>query len=174
MGLFDDIETPVDEIESGLNGHRIKPGAYDFQLTDITKLDFDEAHANMPNQSAIIFELTVVDGDEDEIGHTFTVFCRVPNEEEQGDKAKMFASILKQNMLQFGIPESRLSKWDPENPDDVDAIMGITGTGQIKVNKKNSDYDNLYNFKLTEESGASDTELSPTSGAFDASAWKKG
>ena len=175
MGMFDDIETPVENIETDAFGHRIKPGGYEFQISDIVFKEFGSDHASMPNQKAVIFELTVVDGDhEDEVGHTFSSFCRLPNESEQGaEKAAMFASILKQNMLQFGIPESRLGKWDPENPDDIDAILGLVGTGKIAINKKNKDYDNLYNFTLTEESGVSDTELSPTGAAFNADAWKQ-
>lgn len=174
-GLFGDIETDVEDIEVGLTKHRVKPGGYEFQITDVTFLEFDENHAKFPNQAAVIFELTVTDGDhDDEIGNTYSAFCFKPNAAEQGEeKAKMYASILKQNMLQFGIPESRLAKWDPENPNDVDAIMGLVGTGQIKQNKKNPDFDNLWNFELTEESGPSDTEVTPSKGTFDVTKWKK-
>lgn len=173
MGMFSKLATPVDEIQTGV---RIKPGPYEFQLSDVTHLEFDESHETMPNQEAVIFELTVVGGDlESEIGKKYTAFCRYPNEDEQGsDKAEMFGSILKQNMLQFGIPESKLEDWDPENPDDVDAILGLTGAGVIKVNKKNADYDNLYNFKLLEESGVSAMGgTDSNTGTFDADAWKK-
>jgi len=170
MGMFSGIATPVDEIQTG---QRIKPGAYEFQLTDVTFLEFDESHDSMPNQAAVIFELTVVGGDiESEIGKKYTAFCRLPNEAEQGkDKSEMFGSILKQNMLQFGIPESKLESWDAEDPDDVDAILGLTGVGVIKVNKKNKDYDNLYNFKLVEESGASEFDSNTATGTFDPSQW---
>lgn len=171
-GMFAKLSTPVEEIQTGV---RIKPGPYEFQISDVTYLEFDESHDTMPNQAAVIFELTVIGGDiESEIGKKFTAFCRYPNEEEQGvEKAAMYGSMLKQNCLQFGIPESKLEDWDPENPDDVDAILGLTGAGVIKVNKKNKDHDNLYNFELTEESGAS--ELGGTdanTGTFSADAWK--
>ena len=171
MGLFNDIETPIEDIEVGMQ--QIKAGGYEFQLTEIDFKEFDSNHASMPNQAAVIFKLTILDGDhESEIGKDYDVFCRVPNEAEQGEKAAMFASMLKQNMLQFGVPESRLGKWDPENPDDVDAIIGVVGKGNLVVNKKNSAYLNLYNFKLTEESGASDTELTPTDNKLDMDKWK--
>lgn len=167
MGLFGGISTAVEDIQTGV---RIKPGPYEFQLTEVSYLEFDESNEKMPNQQAVIFKLTVIDGEPSEIGKEYSAFCRIPNEEEQGDKAEMFGSILKQNMLQFGIPESKLGTWDPENPDDVDAIVGITGTGTIKVNKKNSDFDNLYNFKITEESGAGEFG-GDASGEFDAAKW---
>lgn len=170
MGAFSGLSTPVAEIQTGV---RVKPGAYDFQQTDVTFLEFDSDHDSMPNQSAIIFELTVIDGDlESEIGKKYTAFCRLPNEEEQGkEKAEMFGSILKQNMLQFGIPESKLEDWDPENPDDIDAIIGLTGHGVIRINKKNKDFDNLYKYELTEESGASTLETGTATGSFDAGKW---
>jgi len=165
MGLFDKISTPVDEIQVG---SRVKPGAYEFQQSDVTYLEFDENHEKMPNQAAIIFELTVTDGDNpSEIGKKYTAFCRIPNEEEQTkEQFEMFASILKQNMLQFGIPESKLESWDPEDPDDVDAIIGLIGRGRIAVNKKNKDFDNLYNYTLIEESGASDSSIETNVGAW--------
>lgn len=166
MGAFSGLSKPVEEIETS---SRVKQGAYTFQITDVTHLEFGSDHATMADQEAVIFELTIIDGDnEDQFGKKFTSFNRYPNEEVQGaDKAEMFGSILKQAMLQFGIPESKLEDWDPENPDDVDAILGIVGTGQIKVNKKNKDYDNLYNFKIVEEeSGASDLSVDTNVGAW--------
>lgn len=168
MGLFDNISTAVEDIQTGV---RIKPGPYEFQMSDVTYLEFGDDHEKMPNQSAVVFKLTVIDGEESEIGKDYSAFCRIPNEEEQGDKAAMFASILKQNMLQFGIPESKLGSWNPEDQDDLDALIGITGTGTIKVNKKNSDFDNLYNFKLTEESGAGEFDSDSTTGQFNPNQW---
>lgn len=158
MGLFAGMSKPVEEIETT---NRVKAGGYTFQITDITHLEFGSEHQSMPNQEAVVFELTVVDGDnEDQFGKKFSQFLRYPNEEEQGELADMFASILKKFMLDIGIPESKLGDWDPENPDDIDALLGISITGQIKVNKKNKDYDNLYNVKVVdEESGASDLNV---------------
>jgi hypothetical protein len=172
MGAFDKLSTPVDQLQTGI---RVKPGSYEFQITDITYMEFDENHERMPNQEAVIFELTVTaadDGLESEIGKKYSAFCRYPNEEEQGkEKAEMFGSILKQNMLQFGIPESKLETWDAENQDDVDAILGLVGTGRIAINKKNKDFDNLYNFELTEESGVSSLATDNATGQFNANAW---
>lgn len=171
-GLFDDIETSVEDIEVGLP--RIKPGAYEFQITDITFKEFADDHATMAGQAAVIIEYTVIDGDESsELGKTYDSFCRIPSQSAQGDKAPMFASILKQNLMQIGIPESQLKRWDPENPDDLEAVIGGIGTGRIVKNKKNATYDNLYDFTLTEESGASDTKLVPSSTSLDADAWKQ-
>lgn len=171
MGLFDGIQTAVEDIQTGV---RIKPGPYEFQLTDATYLEFDEAHEKMPNQAAVVFELTVIGGDEEsEIGKKYSAFCRIPNEEEQGEKSAMFASILKQNMLQFGIPESKLATWNPEDQDDLDAVIGITGVGTIKVNKKNSDFDNLYGFKITEESSAGAFDSDSATGQFDPNQWSQ-
>lgn len=170
MGLFDKIATAVEDIQTGV---RIKPGPYEFQLTDATYLEFDEAHEKMPNQAAVVFELTVIDGEATEIGKKYSAFCRIPDEELQGEKAAMFASILKQNMEQFGIPESKMETWNPEDQDDLDAVIGITGTGTIKINKKNSDFDNLYGFKITEDSGVGSFDSDSATGQFNPNQWSE-
>jgi len=169
-GLFGGITTAVEDIQTGV---RIKPGPYEFQMTDVTFLEFGDDHEKMPGQAAVVFELTVIDGEPTEIGKKYSAFCRIPDAEKQGDKADMFASILKQNMLQFGIPESKLGDWNPEDQDDLDAVIGITGTGTIKVNKKNADFDNLYGFKITEESGVGEFDSDSATGQFDPNQWSQ-
>ena len=156
MGLFDGYDGSVEDIQVGYN---VPPGTYEWEITNVTKLEFEADHAKMPGQEAIVVELTVVD-DSPQAGMTYDVFLRIPNLEAQGEKlTKVFASILKGNLIWFGVPESQLNTWDPET--EADNIIGLRGVGTLKTSKKNAEYVNLSNFKLSNESGVSDTVVTP-------------
>lgn len=160
LGLFDGMDTAVEDIQVGYN---VPAGTYEFEITGVEKKDFADDHEKMPGQSAIIVELTVVD-ESPQAGMTYDVFLRLPNQEHQNAKQlKTFGSILKGNLIWFGVPESQLNTWDPET--EADNILGLRGIGTLKVSKTNSDYTNLTNFKLTEESGVSDTVVTTNSSA---------
>lgn len=164
MGLFDDIETNVEDIQ--VDG-KLPDDTYDFQITDVTVKEFADDHKTMGGQTAIFVELTVVGDSENGadskyVGETYTQFLRKPNQALQGDGKtgwRMYAQILKQNLLSFGVPESMLGTWDPE-ADSAD-IIGLEGRGTLKTSKKNSDYQNLFNFTLTETSGVSTISAEP-------------
>ena len=157
-GLFAGYDGDVEDIQVGYN---VPPGTYEFEITNVTKLDFDSDHAKMANQTAIVIELTVVD-DSPQSGMTYDVFLRLPNLAEQGEKlCKVFASILKGNLIWFGVPESQLNTWDPET--EADNIIGLRGLGTLKTSKKNAEYVNLSNFKLSQESGVSDISVAAVS-----------
>jgi hypothetical protein len=166
LGLFDESDVAVEDIQVGYN---VPAGTYEFEITGVELKEFESDHAKMPNQKAVIVELTVVD-DSPQAGMTYDVFLRVPNKAEQTEKQlKTFSSIMKGNLIWFGVPESQLNTWDPET--EADNIIGLRGLGTLKVSKTNSDYTNLTNFKLSEESGVSDLTVKADASATLGGSW---
>jgi len=156
MGLFDRISTPVDEIAVGFN---LPANTYEFVIDEITLFSFKEDH-NLAGQHAIIFKLKVIAGAH--IGKTFDHFVRIPDESLQtSDEAARYAGFLKTALDWYGVPESFMNKFDPENPAHTAMIIGKPGKGTLKKSKK-GDYINLSHFELDEEeSGVSDINLTP-------------
>ena len=163
MGLFDNQSTAVEDITVGFN---VPAGEYTFEITDMeVKGPFEKG--KMIGQSALVVELTVVNECPQE-GMTFDHFLALPNEEFQDSKRlRQVNSFLKQALLWYGVPESRLSTFNPAT--DGDAVIGQRGIGVLK---QSGEFTNLTSFELTNESGVSDTEVSATvSGADLTNAW---
>lgn len=159
MGLFDKLGTPVEDIPTS---YEIKDGGYQFQIEDMTVKVFDDDHATMPGQTAIMVKLMIIDGDnETEIGKTFTDFLRIPDPDLQGKTAAFYASNLKAHLLQFGVPEGVLEDFDPEDEDHKALIVGAVGTGSLKTNNKG--FQNLSSFERDDDT----SELVTTSASAD-------
>lgn len=150
-GLFSNQSTAVDDIQVGFN---VPAGDYTFEITDIELKSFSEG--KLAGQSALIVELTVVNECPQE-GMTFDHFLVLPDENssQEPKRTKDCSKYLKQALLWYGVPESKLETFDPET--EGDAIIGQRGIGVLR---QNGAFTNLTSFELTEESGASDTSVS--------------
>lgn len=154
MGLFGNISQQVEDIETDPN---VAPGTHKFEVTDVAVKTYGE-DSKMPGQSALLIKLTVIDSDDDnQIGKEFTDFLRIPDEELQ-EKWKTFASIMKSHLLWYGIPESVMADFDPEDEEHKDSLIGTIGTGTIR---KNGTFVNLVSFEVEEESGVSTLSAEP-------------
>lgn len=162
MGLFDGQSTDVDDIQVGFT---VPAGNYEFEITDIELKHFNEG--KLDGQSALIVELTVVNECPQE-GMTFDHFLVIPDENssQEPKRTKQLAGFLKNALLWYGVPESKLSTFDPETEGDL--LIGQRGKGVLK---KSGEYTNLTSFELTEESGVSNTEAVAETAGADLSSW---
>lgn len=162
MGLFDSQSTDVDDIQTGFN---VPAGEYEFEITEVELKSFSEG--KLAGQSALIVELTVVNECPAE-GMTFDHFLVIPDENssQEAKRTKQLAGFLKAALLWYGVPESKLKTFDPET--EGDALIGQRGKGVLKTSGQ---YTNLTSFELTNESGVSDTEVTPLATADLAGSW---
>jgi len=163
MGLFDGQSTAVEDITVGFD---VPVGEYEFEITGLElKGPFEKG--KIVGQSALVVELTVVSEGPAE-GMSFDHFLILPNQELQDSKRlRQVNGFLKQALLWYGVPESRLATFNPDT--DGDALIGQRGLGVLK---KSGEFTNLTSFELTNESGVSNTDVSATvAGADLTNAW---
>lgn len=159
MGLFDEYDTPVDEIPTGFG---LPNAVYEVTLTDIKKY----VHNEVP---FIIAEFTVTSGKLS--GKKHTEWINIPQksntklDKNNNPVRDTHASVLKTWLKNIGVPEDQMETFNPDG-DDKDGVVGNWGTLELKPQKGNPQYQNA-SFKLDEDSepsGVSEVELN-TEGA---------
>lgn len=152
MGAFDDYVDSAEAVDEIPTSSNPEDGAYKFLTDKVWVYEFPEDHAKNPGQTAYVWDLLITEADNEAmLGRHFSVWLRKPNVALQGkDKAATFASILKSNMLRFGIPEGVLATFDFEDEDHIETVLNREGYGVLKT--KNG-FQNLVSYELDEDAG---------------------
>lgn len=162
MGYFDDLETDVADLKTD---DQLPANTYDFMITKVSEYKFPEDHKKA-GQISLMIEHTVID-DAEFNGESFTLWQSIPNRALQSDiEFKRNAKYLKINLMDRGVPVSRLAEFNAE--EDAESLVGITGRATIK---KSGDFTNMTGFKLTEESGVSTVDAVPNLDGADVDDW---
>lgn len=156
MGYFDDLETPVEDIAVGFG---LPNGEFEVTITEVTLVEKKDDKGQ-----AVVIKFTVDPGN-DNAGKSHQQWVSVPSRAVHGDKLMTFASMMKQWLMNIGVPEGMVGEFDATNVDHTDAIVGNTGILKLRPQKNNPNYQNA-SFFLDEdnaggmpESGASDVSV---------------
>lgn len=142
MGYFDDLETPVEDIAVGFG---LPNGEYEVTITEVSVVN----KKNDKGQ-AVVIKFTVDPGQAN-AGKSHQQWVSVPSRAVHGEKLMTFASIMKQWLMNIGVPESMVGEFDASNHDHTDAIIGNMGVLKLRPQKNDPNYQNAQ-FFLEEDS----------------------
>lgn len=148
MGYFDMLETPVEDIAVGFG---IPNGEYEVTLTEISEIEKKENKGK-----AVVIKFTVDPG-QPNAGKSHQQWVSVPDPSITQDREKLMnlASMMKQWLMNIGVPEGMVGEFDASNPEHADGVIGNTGTLKLRPQKNNPNYQNaaFYLDEVNKESG---------------------
>lgn len=166
MGLFDDFDIDMDEVEES-SFASIKDGFYEFETTELMH---QNGSKNKPD-----YTYKVLKFDLDEAGTYWEWFVVAVNGETDHKDAKRGLGNLKTRLLSLGFLASELNEIEPED------VEGITGSLQLvttqgKGANAGNFYQNVRNVKVNTEDApeeASEPEPAVDTKAADAAAKRR-
>ena len=157
MGLFDDFDIDMDDVEAATGFAKIPDDYYEWEISEALR---QNGSKNKPDDTFFIIKYNL-----DEAGTYWEWFTLAVNGDSQHSNAKRSLRYLKERLLSLGVPASELNSIEPED------LEGITGTFQLVTTKgkDNKEYQNIQNFKAnvgeaeaeeeTEEPEESDADI---------------
>lgn len=151
MGLFDDFDIDMDEVEVA-GGFDFKDGFYDFEISEALR---QNGSKNRPDHTFFIIKY-----DLDEHGTYWEWFAIAVNGETDHPDAKRGLGNLKGRLLDLGFLAAELNEIEPE---DLEGILGSLQlvTTQGKGKNAGNKYQNVRNVKVKADDAADEPEPTP-------------
>lgn len=151
MGLFDDFDIDMDEVEVA-GGFDFKDGFYDFEISEALR---QNGSKNRPDHTFFIIKY-----DLDEHGTYWEWFAIAVNGETDHADAKRGLGNLKGRLLDLGFLAAELNEIEPE---DLEGILGSLQlvTTQGKGKNAGNKYQNVRNVKVKADDDADEPEPAP-------------
>lgn len=146
MGLFDDFDIDMDDVEAATGFAKIPDDYYEWEISEALR---QNGSKNKPDDTFFIIKYNL-----DEAGTYWEWFTLAVDGDSQHTNAKRSLGYLKERLLALGVPASELNSIEPED------LEGITGTFQLVTTKgkDNKEYQNIRNFKANVDEAEAEEE----------------
>lgn len=142
MGLFDDFDIDMDEVEEA-GGFSFEDGTYDFEIAEALT---QNGTKNKPDTTFFIIKYALNDGEAGTYWEWFTV--AVDGSSEHAN-AKRSLGFLKSRLMDLGFKASQLNDIDGEDLEGIQGTLQLLTTSGKGANAANK-YQNVRNVKVGE------------------------
>lgn len=141
MGLFDDFDIDMDEVEAAGTGFDFPDGHYDFEITEALT---QNGSKNKPDNTYFIVKYELNDG---EVGTYWEWYTVAVNGSTEHADAKRSLGYLKSRLADLGIPAAQMNSLEEGDLDGIRGTLELKTTNGKGKNAGNT-YQNVRNVKV--------------------------